>query len=215
MIFKAGLVTMFLVLICPYLLYADIKQGAEFSFYGGRLLANGGITGERADDSRTINTSINDGSAFGLRAGYNFNPFLGLEVTLGGSTNDYVFRLTDESMNPPSDVSIEETTELFFLHCNGVLHLLKGWFVPFVTAGIGGFAYVDDYSFSTNFGGGIKLFITDRIALRLDWRQYYSEVKGSTSPIWAWSGIEPGKEFSYSEDLKFQEIGLSISFLTQ
>ena len=150
---------------------------------------------------------------------YNYNPHFALEMSLGGSSNDHTVRLMDSSINPPyepEEVSTEETTDLLFFHGNGVIHLLKGRFVPFITAGVGWTAFIDELSFTVNYGGGLKFFITDKVALRLDIREFRTNLKGTIEQVHT-PGWDPSKwgteEVRFTDDLRFEEITVGISYL--
>ena len=99
---------------------------------------------------------------FGLGAGYNFTRNLGAEFflnyidsesdTTGADVNGYLYRL------------------------DGLYHFMpENRLVPYIAVGLGGITLDpdnggNDTSFIVNYGGGVKYFLTDSIALRGDLR---------------------------------------------
>lgn len=127
-----------------------IKRGLEFSLYGGTLSASDG-TAITVDRNRKIKTEIEEeGKTGGIRAAYNFNPYIALEISFEPlSSNVHKVTLTDAG-----DVVSEEITEgEGFFYSDISIHLLKGRFVPFITVGGGWILFVDDTSFAYNYGG--------------------------------------------------------------
>jgi len=187
----------------------QVKRGPEIGVYGGALLAADGAT-QLIDGIGEIRTAIRDGGIGGVRIGYNFHPRFGLDMSVGGSTNDHMVELWALG----EQLSTEETTELFFLHGNGIFHLLKGRFVPFITAGLGWTAFVDDASFTANYGGGLKLFITERITLRFDVRELHTELEGTIGVVTVGRNLVLiEEEIPFSDELRFTEITLGLSVL--
>ncbi len=171
---------MLILIVNAGISYADIKRGFELSLYGGAIAASGG-TILTVDKNREIKTEIaENGFTGGIRAAYNFNPYLAFEISFEPvSTNEHKIILTETS-----DVVSDEISEFEgFFHGNVTLHLLKGRFVPFVTAGGGWILFVDDASSAINYGGGLKIFILDRVALRFDVREFNTGYNGSIGQI--------------------------------
>ncbi|GAB6269484.1 MAG: hypothetical protein STSR0002_22260 [Smithella sp.] len=109
------------------------------------------------------NQNSKDAFAAGLRAGYNFTKNLGVE---GFYT--YV---------PSKYKDTDSTNNVYIGGIEGLYHFFpEGSFVPFVAIGIGGYHYSDDASdyvprqLAVDYGAGLKIFITDNIALRTDVR---------------------------------------------
>jgi opacity protein-like surface antigen len=127
------------------------------------------------DESAALDfeTMIQDEFFVGFKYSYNYTPRIGAELGL--------------ALIPGASVEASDLGELFemdvrLFHGNIVFHLVDGPFVPFVTAGIG-FAsfssdviddeqFIDETDFAFNFGGGIKVFLTDTLLLRVDVRDY-------------------------------------------
>ncbi len=100
----------------------------------------------------------------GLRAGYNFTKNIGVEGFF-----DYV----------PTDVkdAVDADVKLYGYGIEGLFHFMpESRFVPFLAIGIGGIHYSmpNDVSemnkFTVDYGAGLKIFLTDNIALRGDVR---------------------------------------------
>jgi OOP family OmpA-OmpF porin len=108
------------------------------------------------------NQDLKNGFIFGLGAGYNFTRNLGAEFflnyidsesdTTGADVNGYLYRL------------------------DGLYHFMPdNRLVPYIAVGLGGITLDpdnggNDTSFIVNYGGGVKYFLTDSIALRGDLR---------------------------------------------
>jgi hypothetical protein len=199
-------------------LYASEKQGFELGVYWGSLDATGGIS-QQVDEDRDLNTQIVRGSAAGLKAVYNFAYYhLAVETVLGVSTNDHTVRLFDSSLNwahEPEEASIQKTTELFFLNTNALLFPLGGVFSPFVTAGAGWIAFVDNAPVAINYGGGIRCILANRIVLRFDIRKFDTKLNGKIGQIRTHSFYPYIREeqIPFSDQLTFTEISGGISFL--
>ncbi len=197
--------------------YAGIKRGIELSLYGGPLFARDGET-HTVNQNREIKTEIEEeGYTGGIRAAYNFNPYLALEVSFEPlSTNVHKITLIDAG----DEVSTEITEGEGFFYGNFTIHMLKGRVVPFVTAGGGWIMFVDDNSFAYNYGCGMKIFLFDRVALRLDVREFNTSYNGSISDIreiylgWYQSGLVK-EEVPFTDELNFRQITLGISYFIQ
>jgi opacity protein-like surface antigen len=192
---------------------AEVKKGFEIELYGGVLKTDMGQT-IVVDSYRTIVTESEDGETFGIRLGYNFNQLLGLDWNLGYSTARYEASLFDSGVDPDNWISQDETTGLFITDLNLILHLHKGPIVPFLTAGGGIIGTVDQTPFAYNYGGGVKIFLTQKVAIRVDFRVYHGELKDELEEVDVGSGgtlVE--RPFSYKEDFDLQEISIGLTFL--
>ena len=138
---------------------AEVKAGS-FSvtpFIGGYVFEGNEI--DKAYDNE-------DTYAAGLRAGYNFTKHFGVE----GFFN-YV------PMNN-KDWSDDNEVELFGYGIEGLYHFMpESRIVPFVAIGVGGIHYDaipgdpdNGDKLALDYGAGLKLFVTDNIALRADVR---------------------------------------------
>lgn len=111
---------------------------------------------------------VDDAPAYGLRLGYNFTKYFGLETSVEYINTDY------DTNNDSRSVNIGN------YRLDGIFNLLPdSQLVPFVFAGIGG-QYIDypsgthDRNAATvNYGAGLKLFLDESTALRADIRQVH------------------------------------------
>src|SRR3990172_7462391 len=199
---------------------AEVKPGFEVGLYAGSMKADMGKTAV-LDGTHTVETQTKDGQVYGFRLGYNANPRLGFEWDFGVSTTPYNVTLYDNVFLNPGDpktnaiVSTEETNQVFLTNINGVFHLLKGPVVPFITAGVGGIMTIDKASFAYNYGGGVKIFLMKKLALRLYFREYRAKLKDNIEQIddVLPSGVFIGRQWDYSEDLKFRELSGGFTYL--
>ena len=103
---------------------------------------------------------------FGLRGGYNFTKYLGAELGF-----DYG-RTEGTEGNPAGN----EDTDIYRYGLDVLFHLLPdSKFVPYLAAGYGGISidYKDQENLNKgvfDYGPGFKYFLTDRMALRGDFR---------------------------------------------
>lgn len=192
--------------------FAQVESGLEVDPYAGAFRASGGTV--RTIDARRgrfIRTAIDeDGVTVGLRAGYNLNARAGVEASFVWATNHYVAGLHDLG----ATVSTTDNNALIFLMGNGLFYLLRGRVVPYVTAGAGVLGTIEQASPAFNYGMGLKAFVSTRVAVRLDARQYranLSDALEQTVPSrdGLVSVLEP-----YKETLRFVEVsvGLGIFF---
>lgn len=113
------------------------------------------------------NEDLNSSIAFGLRAGYNFTKYIGVE-----GFAHYV----------PTDFTGTASEKVKFVGygIEGIFNILPdGAFVPFLAVGVGGVHYsasTEDSTESKNnkvavdYGAGVKYFVTENVALRADVR---------------------------------------------
>jgi outer membrane beta-barrel protein len=123
------------------------------------------------------------GTIAGLRLGYDFTSYIGGELGWGLSNND-VNRISKIDGQKIGDIEEINDFESSF-YGSLVIHLMpKGWFVPFLTGGIG-MIYLDSEGpesqtqFAWNTGAGIKIFLTRRFAFRTDVRNFSLKPKNT------------------------------------
>ncbi len=144
---------------CVTIAQAEVKAGS-FSvtpFIGGYI-----FEGNEFDKD----VSNEDTYAAGLRAGYNFTENIGME----GFFN-YV-PWNNKDWNDDNEV------ELFGYGLECLYHFMPdSRFVPFLAFGVGGIHYdalpedsANHDKFALDYGAGVKLFVTDNVALRADVR---------------------------------------------
>lgn len=112
------------------------------------------------------NEDMNNNMSFGLRAGYNFTKYFGVE----GFYN-YV---------PTGVKNTNERLDYSGYGVEGLLHIFpNAKLVPFLAVGVGGIHYSAAYQdttenkkdkFAVDYGYGLKYFVSDNVALRFDIR---------------------------------------------
>ncbi|HOK07600.1 MAG TPA: OmpA family protein [Syntrophales bacterium] len=112
---------------------------------------------------------LNSAPAYGLRLGYDFTRYFGLEAS-----GDFIRTKYDRAIN------VDDTSSVGNYRLEGILHLFPQWrVVPFLAAGFGGQSI--DYpkgmanksATAADYGGGLKFFLTDWFALRADVRHMF------------------------------------------
>ncbi len=115
------------------------------------------------------NENMDNAIVLGLRAGYNFTKYIGVE--------GYGLWMPTKIRNDQ-----EQTQEIntYGYGIEGIFHILpNGAFVPFVAVGVGGIHYTATYELTTenksnkitaDYGAGFKYFLSDNVALRADVR---------------------------------------------
>jgi OOP family OmpA-OmpF porin len=111
---------------------------------------------------------VDDDPAYGLRFGYNFTKYFGLEASVEYTDTNY------DTDNDSRSVNIGN------YRLDGIFNLLPdNQLVPFVFAGVGG-QYIDYPSgndnrnaATVNYGAGLKFFVDENVALRADIRQIH------------------------------------------
>jgi OmpA-OmpF porin, OOP family len=110
------------------------------------------------------NENLKNAAIGGLRAGYNFTENWGME--------GFVSFLKTEIQ----DVSGEPSQNVYGCGIEGLYHFMpEGRFVPFIALGAGGthYGYPEAYRLNkvtVDYGAGLKIFITDDVAVRADVR---------------------------------------------
>jgi OOP family OmpA-OmpF porin len=134
--------------------YAEVRAGA-----GSFTACVGGYTFEGNEDLKTA-------PLYGLRAGYNFTENLGIE--------GYGHFITSEL----KEVAGTPDMNLYGYGVEGLWHFMpESRLVPFLAMGAGNTHYEPDVSsmnhrnkFTFDWGGGLKFFLTENVALRADIR---------------------------------------------
>jgi OmpA-OmpF porin, OOP family len=114
------------------------------------------------------NEDMDNSLSLGLRAGYNFTKYIGIEGFVHYAPTEIRQTGTKEKMN------------FLGYGIEGIFHILpNGPLVPFVAAGVGGVHYSASYDYTTedknnklavDYGAGLKYFLTENFALRADVR---------------------------------------------
>jgi hypothetical protein len=171
--------------------YHDLAKGSSFTFFGGRLLGNGGRVGVGPNSGYTY------GVRFDLRAARALSLGLGVER---GNLERLIIdptKAVDERVSGPVDQNVTFVGALVTLNLTGG----KTWhgFAPFVGL-VGGAAFAERTEADTsgyNFGTkgffapatGFRLFLGDRLHVRGEvrgnfWRlSYPTSFRSGTTPV--------------------------------
>lgn len=185
-----ALVAALTMLALPAVAGAQVKPGSvSLSIMPGYLFTGSDL-------------NVDNGMMYSLGLGYNFTENWGLEL-MG-------------SLSPNLDIDNDKYNKGDFdakaLRLNGLYHFDTGTaFVPYLTAGLGGFwgSYdnkltavaagnnkykYDDYnSFAANAGLGFKYFLTDAVALRAEVNENHTFKSDSTDNV----GVSAGLSFQF------------------
>jgi opacity protein-like surface antigen len=168
----------------------------------------------------TINTvpfdvTVDDAPSYGLRIAYRFTPSGAFEGFLARGRADLITGHRElfggqTRVGRMDMTTAEANMEVSFGHSR---------LVPFLAGGIGamrleptldaagGGTLSSDTRFVGDFGGGLKLFFTPQIALRLDWRGHSVNIDNRSDCSW-WG------DCSYDRNwLTFTEVGLGLTFV--
>jgi OOP family OmpA-OmpF porin len=163
--YRAVMIIAALVLLLPLSARAEIRAGSfEVNPYVGVNFFQ-------------HNQNLNTAPVFGGRIGYNITKYFGIEV--GGqfirtSLNDNMkLDNTEGQFGYPMD-----RVDLYCYHIDAVVHLIPdGRINPFIVLGFGGVNYSPSISNgggmpAFNVGAGVKIWLMDNIALRVDVQDY-------------------------------------------
>ncbi len=163
--------------------------------------------------SSAFNTAvtIDDASAYGLRIAYRFAPAWAFEGFLGQERADLLTGQAELFGGQQKIGTMDLTTgevgvEGSFGHSR---------LVPFLAGGVGGMRLSPnltglhaDTRFVGYFGAGVKLFFTQDVALRFDWRWHGVNVADSRD------GCDSWHDCNYDRDwLNFREVALGLTFV--
>ena len=145
----------------------------------------GPFFGDKSQESGPIqNIGFEDSIIFGFRGAINLTPQFAFEGILEFTPADV------ESDTFSGKVTLDTVES--FIHANLVWHIVElGRLVPYLTGGIGfmhsagkrGNTEVSETDFSVDFGTGIKYFITDHLALRLEVRDINTELEDTSDRL--------------------------------
>ncbi|KAF0156668.1 MAG: OmpA-OmpF porin OOP family [Syntrophaceae bacterium] len=154
-----SLVVILLLMLVVATGYAQVKAGS--------VHVTPTIGMYKFEGNEDTNSAIN----LGLRAGYNFTKYIGVE---GYGHWTPTGPIGEAEWSRGSDVNV------FGYGIEGIFHILpNGAFVPFVAAGVGGVHYSTTWQdtfenkrnkITADYGAGFKYFLSDNIALRADVR---------------------------------------------
>jgi OmpA-OmpF porin, OOP family len=171
--------------VCAPVTFARPEEGyLEFSPYAGILL--GDAFGSATTDGVTFAFGdVDNAASFGGRLAYYLSGQFAAEVSLGFVPGTDVAGTASDATD---SIPLALDSHQFHAHVNAVYHLPMETVVPYVTAGmglvrfsgeasaLGQSADVDENRFAMNFGGGVKWFLTDTFAVRVDARDIVTSV---------------------------------------
>lgn len=159
------------MLLCSVMVLAllGFTQSGECGAAKGEFLVSpmiGGHWFEGNQDPFDLNTELDHGWTFGLGLGYLLTDQVGAEFFVNKTDTEAGLADVDVDVYPVH-------LDLFYNLTN------KTAFVPYVAAGLGTITFDGenvgtDTDFMVNYGGGIKYYVTDKVALRGDVRHLIS-----------------------------------------
>jgi hypothetical protein len=198
-------------LIMPKTAAAQVS-GGELGIFAGTASGDAGLVQVLdARRSRSIRTSVDDrGTSVGLVFGGNFNPFIGVEMLTFFATNHYRAQLFDLG----SERSSLDNNLFVFLMGNVVAHFAPGRVVPLISGGLGLAGTVDNSDRAYNFGGGVKLFVVPRVAIRVEGRRFVQLVTTTLGQVELVGRdlIEIHEPLNESVALMTFNVGISVFF---
>jgi OmpA-OmpF porin, OOP family len=166
---KAGIFVVIIILAAFVTTAQSEVRAGSFSvtpFIGSYVFEGNEYYRGWEDKKHGINT-LDDADTFGLRAGYNFTENLGLEG---------FFSYIPTGRNHGKCDKCDDI-DLYYYGIEGIYNFMpQNRFVPFLAIGLGGINYnpptdePDGNKFTVDYGAGLKIFVTDNIALRVDVR---------------------------------------------
>ncbi len=151
----------------------------ELTGFGGGYF--GGTLHAGSNTLFTRDVTLGDAPTYGVRLGYNVNRWFGLEFGWSHARADI--------NTPGGDLLFGEGQKLGEMthnvfEGNAVFNLARGRFIPYLTLGAGAMTFdasvtgapgASDTRFVGNIGGGLKMFVTPHLAVRIDgrWRDAY------------------------------------------
>ena len=185
-------------------LAAQDRSGTwEITGFGGGYFGGTLYAGSTAIFSRDVH--LGTAPTYGARVGYNFNRAFEVEVEwaqakpdINGPGSDVLFGPNMKLGTMTSDV----------VEGNFIFNMTKGRIIPYLTIGAGamiftphvaGFSGSTDTRFEGNFGGGVKFWMTPKLALRVDGR-YRSAYISSSNYYYTDGGCPHGCTYYYGSN---------------
>ena len=162
------------LLLAAPLAAQDRSGTAEISLFGGGYFGGTLHAGSNALFPRDV--SIGTAPAYGARIGYNVNRWFGLEFGWSQTKPDITGMGGDLLWGQGQKIG-EMTHNIF--EGNAVFNMGRGRVIPYFTIGAGAMTFsanvpnsptATDTRFVSNIGGGIKMFVTPQLAIRIDGR---------------------------------------------
>ena len=151
----------------------DRSGTVEISPYGGAAFGGSLYTNVLGSSYYNAKASVGDTGTFGLKVGYNFNRYAGLEVSWAHAQAG-LFTGGGGAFAPQTRIG-DFNTDTF--EVNGVFSFGRGKFVPYVTVGGGAnrmslstpnTSSSTETKFVGNLGLGAKIWITPQFGLRFE-----------------------------------------------
>jgi hypothetical protein len=191
-----------LVLAGP--LAAQDRTGTwEISGFGGGYFGGTLYAGTNALFNHDVN--IGSAPAYGVRLGYNFNRVFGLEAAWSQAKPDIT--------GPGSDQLFGQSVKLGTLTSNVydaslIFNMARGRVIPYLALGAGAMTFganvpgspgTTDTRFVGSFGGGVKMWVTPKLAIRIDGR-YRSAYISSGNQYYYGDGCHDGCYYYYGSN---------------
>ncbi len=201
------------VVFCSY--KAEGASRFELSLYDGKMSVRAGST-TIVDPNRTIVTNMPNGTAAGLNVWFGINSFLALGSQFGMHGANYQISLLDRSNTPDDsarEVSGKDNNPVGLLCEDLILRYQIGRIEPYIFGGIGWTLYIDDKSFSTDYGAGINIYLLKHLAVRGEFRKYHTTLNSAVSQLFTpsyskWYRVD----FPFSDRLDFKEIYVGLVY---
>ena len=162
--YRAALMVVALVFLFPLSARSEIRAGSfeVTPFAGYNFFEN--------------DQNLKDRPVFGGRFGYNITKNFGIELS-GERIHTRVADSARTDMTEGQFGSPQDRVHVTFYNFDAVYHFMpEGNINPYISAGIGGTHYSPRIStkdmLNIDFGGGVKAWLTDNIALRVDLRDH-------------------------------------------
>ncbi len=176
----------------------------EISGFGGGYFGGTLYAGSTAIFNRDVH--LGTAPTYGARLGYNVNRYFGLEAAWAEAKPDI--------HGPGSDVLFGQNVKLGTMTSdvvegNFIFNITHGRIVPYLTLGAGamiftphvaGFSSSSDTRFVGNFGGGVKMWVTPRLAVRIDGRYRSAYISGGDQYYYDNDGCYHGCYYYYGSN---------------
>lgn len=182
----------------------DRTGTTELTGFGGGYF--GGTLSAGSNTLFTRDVKIASAPTYGARLGYNINRVFELEAAWSQAKPDIT--------GPGSDVLFGQGMKLGTLTSNVVegnfvFNIGRGRVIPYLTVGAGamifsasvpGIPAASDTRFVGNFGGGLKMFMTPNLAIRVDGRYRSAYISGSDGYYSDSGGCSHGCYYSWGSN---------------
>ena len=186
-----------------------VEVTPTIGYWFGDTISRGAI------DTVPFDVTVDDAPSYGVRVAYRFTPNWAFEGFLARSRADLVTGHSElfsgrNRIGRMDMTTAEANMEVSFGHSRLVPFLAGGIGAmrldPTLFAGAGG-SLSADTRLVGDFGGGLKLFFTPRVALRFDWRGHSVNINNNHDCGW-WGDCHYDRNW-----LTFTEVGLGLTFV--